>query len=267
MEVKEIISSGILELYAAGLTSDAESEQVQAWLVQYPQVKAELDVIETALETYAQQAAVTPPAHIREQLLSRIDAPKTATKVVNIRSRSSAVNRWKWMAAASVAILIGTFVTYSVFNKSKKAAEPELVVLPQPKPVEHSPKSIFAVHHDEEEQMEKDARFVKVILHKANGSAEDCLAKVFWNKQTGEVFIDPCHLPGAPAGKQYQLWAIVKGKPVDAGLIDVDAPSTRYTIQKMKQFANAESFAVTLEKKGGTISPASKQMPIIGTVA
>ena len=74
-------------------------------------------------------------------------------------------------------------------------------------------------------------------------------------KNTGEVYIDPSNLPEAPSGKQYQLWAIVDGKPVDGGLIISTKKGDKYQIQKMKTFGKAEAFAVTLETTGGNPTP------------
>ncbi len=58
----------------------------------------------------------------------------------------------------------------------------------------------------------------------------------------------------APAGKQYQLWAIVDGKPVDGGMI-TSKDGKNYNIQKMKTFGRAEAFAITLETAGGNPQP------------
>jgi len=86
-------------------------------------------------------------------------------------------------------------------------------------------------------------------------AAPDAAAKIFWMQNTGEVFIDPSNLPDAPAGKQYQLWAIVDGKPVDAGMILTSKKGDKYRIQKMKTFGKAEAFAVTLEPEKGNPTP------------
>jgi hypothetical protein len=50
-------------------------------------------------------------------------------------------------------------------------------------------------------------------------------------------------LPAPALGKQYQLWAIVDGKPVDAGIISLQKEI--YKIQKMKSFGSAQAFAIT----------------------
>ncbi|HEV8079376.1 MAG TPA: anti-sigma factor, partial [Chitinophagaceae bacterium] len=68
----------------------------------------------------------------------------------------------------------------------------------------------------------------------------------------------PTNLPQTPDGKQYQLWAIVDGKPVDAGMISTEKGI--YHIQKMKSFGKAEAFAITMEKKGGSPTPTMDQM-------
>jgi len=50
-------------------------------------------------------------------------------------------------------------------------------------------------------------------------ASPDAAAKVFWMKNSGEVFVDASNLPAAPQGMQYQFWGIVDGKPVDGGML------------------------------------------------
>jgi hypothetical protein len=92
----------------------------------------------------------------------------------------------------------------------------------------------------------------------------DAVAKIFWLKNTGEVYIDPSNLPDIPSGKQFQLWAIVDGKPVDAGLIITSSNGSKFRIQKMKAFGKAQAFAITIEKEGGSISPTLNKMVVMG---
>lgn len=57
---------------------------------------------------------------------------------------------------------------------------------------------------------------------------------------------------------QYQLWAIVDCKPVDAGMISTEKGV--YHIQKMRSFGKAQAFAITLEKADGSPTPTMDQM-------
>ena len=86
---------------------------------------------------------------------------------------------------------------------------------------------------------------------------------IHWNKKNSEVFVDVASLPAAPEGMQYQLWAIVDGKPMDMGVFDVTKEGD---IQKMNSIAKASAFAVTLEKKGGSPTPSLEKMYVMGAV-
>ncbi|WP_350340234.1 anti-sigma factor [Paraflavitalea speifideaquila] len=60
-----------------------------------------------------------------------------------------------------------------------------------------------------------------------------------------------CQQPApAPAGRQYQLWALVDGKPVDAGMLDnCDG------LCQLKNIQQAQAFAITLEKPAEALYP------------
>ena len=72
MEVKNIISSGLLELYISGLTTPEETAQVDEWVILYPEVKLELTSIQDAMESYALEHAITPDPSIKNKILAKI---------------------------------------------------------------------------------------------------------------------------------------------------------------------------------------------------
>ena len=88
------------------------------------------------------------------------------------------------------------------------------------------------------------------------------LADVYWHTSK-KVFLEIKNLPDAPTGKQYQLWAIVDGKPVDMGMYSAKEDST---VQEMKSVDNAQAFAITLEKEGGNATPTMEEMYVMGTI-
>ena len=88
------------------------------------------------------------------------------------------------------------------------------------------------------------------------------LAEVFWN-ENNQVFLNPKNLPAAPTGKQYQLWAIVDGKPVDMGMYD---PNNKSLVQEMKTVSKPQAFAITLEKEGGSPTPTMEEMYVMGPI-
>ena len=61
--------------------------------------------------------------------------------------------------------------------------------------------------------------------------------------------------------KQYQLWEIVNGKTVDAGMLD-----NCTGLCKLKNIPSAQAFAITLENKGGSPTPTMSALYVMGAV-
>ncbi|WP_326983635.1 anti-sigma factor [Chryseobacterium sp. MYb264] len=103
---------------------------------------------------------------------------------------------------------------------------------------------------------------MEVVMLKGVEKHTDSKAMVFWNKNTKDVYLTAESLPKAPDGIHYQLWAIEDGKPVNAGM---------YTLEKDSEIAlanisNAQAFAITLEKQGGSTIPTMKNMYVMGEI-
>ena len=255
MEKQEIISSGLLELYAAGLTSEKESEQVTQWVARDAEVAAELAEITAGIESYAYAQSIQPGKDVKEKIFARINEENgfkamAAAPDYNQKVKSMVAPFWRIAAAASIALLIGSVAfNISTYNKYKATGE-ELIAARQ----------TLDTLEEKSKLMEADmnvvqSRYSVPVSLKGLEAAPDANAKIFWMQNTGEVFIDPSNLPEAPQGKQYQLWGIVDGKPVDGGMILTSKKGDRYRIQKMKTFGKAEAFAVTLEDEKGNPTP------------
>jgi anti-sigma-K factor RskA len=246
---KEIISSGLLELYTSGIASEAEKKQVEAWINQFPEVATELKNIELSLECYAIANAILPHSDVKQKLLLKMDAGATAS-VKTIAAKPVSLNFWKWVAAASVVLLIGsTILSFTLYNKFKtaqnklKATEEQLTAATQQS--ENLRQDIGVVQN----------KYSLPVALKGMPQMPDAVAKIFWLTNTGEVMIDASNLPDVPIGMQYQFWAIVDGQPIDGGLIITNDKGKKIHLQKMKTFGKAEAFAISLEKEGGNPIP------------
>lgn len=255
MNIEEIISSGLLESYALGATSHEETVQVEWWIKTYPEVQTELNEIEKALEVYAFSNAVSPAPSMKAKILSQITENTAQENTITEPIASTTPVRkmfspWKLLAAASVVLLIGSAIlNVTYYNKFQKASD------------DYNAANLALASKDQ--QLKEIDKNMGVVQNKysvpvaLNGlpAAPDAAAKIFWMKNTGDVYIDPSNLPEAPAGMQYQLWGIVDGKPVSGGMIVTTHTGSTYNIQKMKNFGHAEAFAVTLETMGGHDQP------------
>jgi len=256
---EEFISSGLLELYAMRISSPEETQIVEEALKQFSELKQELEDIELSLEEYAQANAIEPPSGAKEKIMTRIFA--NGAKEENKNAPVIPINKktpmfYKWIAAASIILLIGSIiVNYNYYEKYHNTQQ-ELQVAQQK--IEQQQRSNLAMSQDMDIVTNK---YAQPVLLKGTPKAPDAVAKIFWMKNTGDVYINPTNLPQAPPGKQYQLWAIVDGKPVDGGMIVTEKGT--YHIQKMKSFGKAQAFAITLEKEGGSPTPTMSEMVVI----
>lgn len=85
MNVKELISSGVIELYCLGIASDEERSVVEELMLKDPSVKEEIALINDALAHYAVAAsAVIPSVTLKEKILSAIQSPEAEPTPVNL---------------------------------------------------------------------------------------------------------------------------------------------------------------------------------------
>ena len=94
MNIREYISSGILEAYALGELSEKERSEVEKNLALYPELRGELALIEAAQEAFLMQTAIKPRAAVKDQLFAKIADTKTNAKVVPMMSEGN-IAFWK----------------------------------------------------------------------------------------------------------------------------------------------------------------------------
>ncbi len=291
--IQKYIESGIIDLYVLGELSVAEQAEVEKNAAAYPEVRSELKQVQLALGFYAGAHATTPPAGLRERVLGNvlaqisgsagagslpvagngvIDAPASVfaapavavAREAVVRPMSTApvalpASRSGWALAASVALILSLGGNALLYSRWKNAST-DLVALQNDQTrlatttrvVESKLGSLR-----QENQVLRSEEFRTVALA-GTKDAPTAHARVLFNSATHKVYVDVRSLPALPEGKQYQLWALDKGKPVDAGMLAVNT-ATGSDMQQMKDIASAQAFAMTIEPVGGSASPT---MPI-----
>ena len=237
-------------MYVIGATTSEESAQIELLRSQDADINEEILNIESALEAYAFANAVAPSDKVKSELFSALnfDNQNTITTIPTAKVVSMSPLR-SIAAAAAVLLLIGsTVLNFFNYNKYKdvngKYVESQQQIASLNQHLTEVDKDLSIVQ----------SKYSEPVSLKGLEAAPEAAAKIFWMKNTGEVYVDPTNMPMAPAGKQYQLWAIVDGKPVDAGMIS-SKDGKKYSIQKMKSFGKAQAFAITLETEVGNTQP------------
>jgi anti-sigma-K factor RskA len=270
LNIEEYISSGVLDLYALGALNEAETKDVELKAAAYPEIAEELTALQTTMEDFARAHAISPPAALKKQLFDEIEQRASEnTSEPNTVSIAPASGKLNWMLAASVTLAIVSTALSGYFWSKWQHAEGKLISMEQENRI-FAQNANYMIDSSQLMLQEKnqfysfvtDTATTKVVM-KGLPISPSSVALVFWNKKTKEVFLDVKSLPVPPAGMQYQLWALDKGVPVDAGVFDLaDAGS----LQKLKSVSSAQAFAVTLEKAGGSPTPTLEMIHILGTI-
>ena len=106
--------------------------------------------------------------------------------------------------------------------------------------------------------MEADAKAIHrsgVKMARMDGTAisPQSDATVYWDTTSHDVYLMVNNLPAPASDQQYQLWALLDGKPIDMGMLEISEKPLQ--LYRMKNAQNAQAFAITLEKKGGNPTP------------
>ena len=276
--------SGDLELYILGMLPKEEADKIEQLAKLFPEVQAELDRISESLEAFGNMATVTPSASVKDNLMGKLRAMKEEEQKVipfgsvgkkenetgnsglesPVREIPKRANKPSWLLAASfigLIVSVGGLVYFFNQHNQSQAALASLKQQVDTLRTNSLTQQQEILDYNQTMQMMHDATYKKIELTNVPGKPS-AMAQVFWNTKTKEVFIADVSLPQAPSNKQYQLWAIVDGKPVDAGMLG----DAKNLAQKMKVFERAEMFAITLEQKGGSPTPTMEEMYVAGKV-
>jgi anti-sigma-K factor RskA len=265
VNTREYIESGVLELYIYDQLSEAERREVESMCTQHPEVQAELDAIQHAITGYAKSHSRNPDPALRSQVLAQldlIDTPAPEPKVIPIHAAPT--SSYRWLAAASIALfIISGAVNLYLYNKYQ-SANVQLAELQSKNNVladnnTHLTKQITTISDD-----------LTTVASPSNVRVElaglplspTSRALIFWDKERKATYINTKDLPPLAMDKQYQLWAIVDGKPVDLGVLPTDQQQT--ALIKVKDVSAPQAFAITIEPKGGSVNPTMDQMVVLG---
>jgi len=263
----EYISSGILELYAAGLLSESESNEVEEIIRKTPEVKSEYEKIQKTLYLSSVPKLKSPGAHVKTSLLKKIksDSSTTLLSQKDFAPHKQSYN-YRYLMAASIAFLLLSLVANFFLWTKLNDAKIEIAVLSDKnKIMVQEFEAVNRKFNTASKDMEimKDRHYKMVDLKGLEKSPSSNVV-AFWNPESKKVYVEVKNLPVPPTDKQYQLWAISNGKPVDGGMVDVD-PSDK-SLHEMKNMEDAQAFAITLEPKGGSVNPTMDQMYVMGAL-
>jgi cell division protein FtsB len=274
MSLQELISSGKLELYVAGVLSEREMGDIAVLAVEHPEVALEIEKIEQVMVEFLSPSEFRMPDSEKEQQIDiilgkiRLD---NINKPSNGHSQASApvrVMRFSnWAVAALMVGLILTTALSVYFSSKNSGLASEIASL---KDKDENLAATNGQFQDKVNRMEQQVNVMRNILTKrvqltSTGSkltGQDSYMLVYWNPQSKKLLLVDANLPNLSPDQQYQLWALYDGKPIDAGVFDLKTLQVSSSFQK--DVPNAQAFAVTVEPKGGSATPTLSNLCMMG---
>ena len=280
MNIKEYILSGIVESYVLGLANAEDAAEFERMCASHIEVRQAREEFELLLEKRSLENSVAPPRNIRSKIFSELQIESDRFQdqygsMPVVDKENDGVNpapvvrmNWmKWLAAASIILLLGSVaMNIYYFNRYKYySAQYDQLVIRDAELAKNE--QALRTSLQEYQNSLLHLRDTNMAVVKMAGSAvptspdRTSAATVYWDTKSKDVYLLVNNMPAPPSDLQYQLWAIVDGKPVDAGVFDV-----KDGMIKMKNIPRAQAFAVTLEKKGGSATPTMEKMYVMGRV-
>jgi anti-sigma-K factor RskA len=279
VDIKAYIESGVIESYVLGMADTQEAAELEQLASQYPEIKQAIDEFEASLEKQAFAHAMAPPDDVKDKLMFALkdefakeeEQKKSVTPIIpvqqNNRASSTPVrsinSRLNFIAAASVILLVASAGLNFYLFKEVKTARNEYAALAKLNTTITAQNGTYQTKMLDmynNMQLMSQPGMLRVAMPGVKDQNE--LATVFWDTKTKDVYLLASSLPATPEDKQYQLWAIVDGKPVDAGVI-----GECNGLCKLSNIPKAQAFAITLEKKGGSPVPTMEELHVLGKVS
>lgn len=248
MELREIIESGILELYVLNRLSDEEVRQVETYIQQYPELAEEIQAIERAFFAIGRSVELPIASEIKEAILARVRGQFGGT--------SRGQNPLLGMVSSLLAIgLLAALYFWNSQRHQLNELQSEMV------------QNQIDCDSVKSEQSAQLARFNqiyspnnKILAFQATENYPETQLYLHTNAASSTNFIQIQGLPAIAANQAYQLWSL-KGndppRPLDVfqhsgALIEVDF------------IEGTNAYAITIEDRDGAETPNLDQL--IGVV-
>jgi len=258
-DLKEYILSGIVESYVLGLTSDEEKIEFESLCTIYPELVEERNRFEQMLEESALANAHPAPAYVGTNIFQQVGiAPASPPETIALKPKNNnaSIKLVRFLVAACLVMLVGFgYFFYQLQVQNNNLADKNRQLQAKVSGADSILNSLVNA------KKVLNNNNLSLVEMKGNG-APVAGANIYWDSASAAVYMVVRDLAPLPPGKQYQLWALIGGKPKSLGVFD--ATGSR-VILKMRDCKNAEAFSITIEGQGGAATPSNSRVQLSGT--
>jgi len=250
-DYKEMIS-----VYALSALDAPDDSVLSTHLNECAECRRELDEWKETFASVALDAKpLEPSPQLRERILTQVRADKVSVSRASVvplaRKQKNVWSSLGTLGAIAASLLFVALLVYVVLLwREKQAIQSELATLRA---------EVTKTRKDLDEQTKLVQMFAKPGVRFAELTAMPiapaATAKLAYDS-TGHAMVMTNGLPAPPAGKAYQLWFIVGGKPMPGRTFSTDSHGKAMMEDQIPAVAmNSAIFAITLEPKEGVPAP------------
>jgi len=259
----------ILPLQALGVLEGAERAALEAHLAECASCR---DALADEVRVVDALAYVPEQLKPRPELKARVlEVTKTKAHVLEFKAPPTApvaaptsataapkASLWPWLVAAAAAAVAVSSTVGLMRARAELADLRAEIVAVEAQLAEADQRTVRATAEVRVQQQALDVLaspdLVRTTLDGLPPAA-NARAQALLSPSRGTLVLSATGLPAPPPGRTYQLWAIVGGQAVSAGVFTPDADGLSRVIAPVAFNGPPAALAVTLEPEGGVPQP------------
>lgn len=254
--------------YVLGSLTEAERHSLEQHLAEGCS-RCETELRNLGVGASLLAAAAPPlraPAALRDRVLTAVRAESRASDRADVARhepraplhlparRRPSLATWAWAAAAAVIAVVGVMQWREAVRLERYLADTR--------------GQLAQLHQQLEDEkrwaaLPDDPRALVVRMEPTPDGSPQLSGRVLYDPATRRALVAFSNI-SAPAGKDYQLWAISKSGPASLGLVRADAAG--HAVIRLPDAgdpATLAAFAVSLEEKGGAPTSSAPAGPVV----
>lgn len=274
-----------------GTASSQEQQEVECMSHIYPEIAKELEKLTSSIEVKSLEKEQSTPTGSMDFNAQAIEnqAPQqpTCSETESAATEEEAIVgplppsegagfSGAWRSVALAVCLVG-FIgigTWLISSRSalKQSNETLLALQAELKEANEAQTKLRSSLNDQRLKLTSQATQLSVLkaqeTHRVTlvgtANAPNARVEVFWNPDLEIALIGATALPTLPSNQHYQLWAFADGVAENMGVFELD-PS-KPDLQRMADVTHVQTFAISIEPRGGSVSPNLDTLVVIGKV-
>lgn len=265
MNKEELIASGELELYVAGLLEENRAQEITSLIQSDEDVRKEVESIEKAILKLSEESTVHRDFAFTEVLkkviLNKESSEENESADFKITPKERTWRTYVSWAAAAVFLLM--FVLQ--YQNTEEVTNQLNLSLEEKKDLNTTvEQQNFKLQYKDDLLATLVSPATETVQLAGQEVSPESAAQVFWNKELDQVVINASQLPKPPQGKVYQVWSLKLEPLTPTSLGLLDGSSQADDLFLLSNPNSSEAFGITLEPEGGSETPTLEQLYVLG---